>query len=172
MKKINFTNHVEFVQAARELFTDDYQLAYKEDSEDGGTCLYRMPDDPNVRCLIGRLFYGHIPEGHPFWEYEGSLISATGMHDIIQETFPWLSLKIAEKVQKFHDTRAGLYDAKNQDTLSWDALEKEAATYDTPEMVKKQQELREKVQNLPFYYGVSSDEARQANQLRHLLRNF
>lgn len=121
MEKINFSNNVEMVRAAREVFTDDYELAMTDE-----TCVYRMPDQPEVRCLMGRLLFGHIPESHPFWESKESIEDAFRSFPSFQEKFPWMDLNIARKIQHHHDVRAGIC----YNLVSWDDLEKMAEAAD------------------------------------------
>lgn len=110
MKKIEFSNNREFVEQAKAFFTDDYKLAYDVRYN---TCRYRMADQDGCerRCLIGRLFYGHIPENHAFWDHEGSIQDAFRCHPILQETFPWMNSRVAFLVQETHDYRAGIYSS-------------------------------------------------------------
>ena len=109
MEKVEFRNHVEMVKRARELFTEDYVLSFKYDCG-STTCYYRHPEDSNQRCLIGRLFYGHIPEDHDFW-YSGDAIDDI-MNDesdesngyVLVRAFPWMNPSFVYKLQnQIHD---------------------------------------------------------------------
>ena len=152
MEKLNFTNNVDFVRVARELFTNDYRLSiiYSENGE-AINCAYRLSirrsssesslklmasrrssseaslkpmaregkEEP-ARCLIGRMFYGHIPEEHDFWNYDNDIIHAREEFEIVNELFPWLDDEVASEIQAYHDKRAGLCDT---DLVGWDTLE-------------------------------------------------
>lgn len=124
MEKVNFTNNVEFVKAARELFTNDYRLSviFSENGE-AINCAYRLSkegvEEP-ARCLIGRMFYGYISEDHDFWNYGNDIIHAREEFEILNELFPWLDDEVASEIQAYHDSRAGLC---HTDLCGWDTLE-------------------------------------------------
>lgn len=116
MEKLEFSNHQELVAHAERLMTKDYPVCVDKD----GDCLYRFEDR---RCIIGRLFYGHIPEDDAFWDAVGPICSL----GYISEFFPWMDLDFVALIQHHHDNLAGNPTPKLK---SWEWLRKEAKTLD------------------------------------------